>query len=137
MLESIKPLRDKSYIPGFRGAPTLEMVVDDIEKEISERYVLLPVDADGIPWHIGDVTENGNTINAICFDRHGCHFSNTRNDIDPSIHRHAKPKTLEDVLHDFANEAEWEQSPDSYEEIESRLITLYAAEIREMIGGEL
>ena len=139
LLESIKPLRDKGYIPGFRGAPTLEMVVDDIEKEISERYVLLPVDADGVPIHVGDsiTLPNGSRDNVrfITIREHDMVF-NERGWV-PGKCTHTKPRTLEDVLHDFANEAEWEQSSDSYEEIESRLITLYAAEIREMIGGEL
>lgn len=131
MLESIKPLRDKSYSPGFKGAQTLEMVADAIEKEISERYMKLPVDADGIPWHVGDVTENGNTINAICFDHYGCHFSNTRNDIDPSIHRHAKPKTLEDVLCNMIDR--FCLTNETKTEVASKC----AKEIREMIGGEL
>ena len=51
--------------------------LEALEREIAERYMELPVDMDGLPWHIGDVTENGNTVNAICFDRHGCHFHDT------------------------------------------------------------
>ncbi len=30
------------------------VVIDEIERELNERYVELPVDADGVPWHIGD-----------------------------------------------------------------------------------
>ena len=111
--------------------PTLETVADKIEQEISGRYVLLPVDMDGVPWHVGDVTENGNTVNAICFDHHGCHFSNTRNDIDPSIHRHAKPKTLENVLCDMIHEC------GCIDALAETIADKYAKQIREMIGGEL
>ena len=127
MLESIEKLRDCTWI----GSGKVNEYLDEIEKEISERYMLLPVDADGVPWHVGDITENGNTINAICFDRHGCHFSNTRNDINPSIHRHAKPKTLEDVLCNMIHEYGWT-------DVQAETIAdKYAKEIREMIGGEL
>ena len=121
----------KAYYDAIGGC------IAEIEREVSERFVELPVDAEGVPWHIGDVTENGNTVNAICLDSHGYHFSNTINDVDPSIHVHYKPRTVEDVLHDFWEE--WESNPTDAEwgvrlerlrESESK----YAAEIRELMG---
>lgn len=126
MLESIEKLRDCTWIGGGK----VNEYLDEIEQEISERYMLLPVDADGVPWHVGDITENGNIVNGICFDRCGCHFSNTRNDIDPSIHRHAKPKTLEDVLCNMIDQ--FCLTNETKIEVASK----YAKEIREMMGGE-
>ena len=79
----------------------LLIIADEIEREIAERYMELPVDADGVPWHIGDMTENRNVVNGIAFDRHGAHFVSTLNDIDPSIHTHFKQRTVEDVLRDL------------------------------------
>ena len=32
----------------------LLIIADEIEREIAERYQLLPVDADGVPIHVGD-----------------------------------------------------------------------------------
>ena len=66
-------------------------------------YVALPLDAEGVPWHLGDVTENGNTVRGLGFDQRGWHFVNTVNDIDPSIHRHHHEQTVEDVLREFAD----------------------------------
>ena len=67
-------------------------------------WVELPKDADGVPWHIGDRTESGQTIQAMGLNKHGWHFVGTVNDIDPSIHRHYHAPTVEDVLREFANE---------------------------------
>jgi hypothetical protein len=132
-MESIEKLREFAETPPHVFREELIELADEIEREIAEKYMELPVDADGVPWHIGDVTENGNTVNAITFDRFGAHFTSTLNDIDPSIHTHAKPRTVEDVLHDF-----WEEWQEAYVNITwsdalKRLRELegkYAAELR-------
>lgn len=82
----------------------LTRIADNIEKCVSNRYIELPVDADGVPWHVGDMTENKNIVNGITFDEHGAHFTNTLNDIDPSIHTHFVVRTVEDVLLDFRDD---------------------------------
>ena len=63
-------------------------------------HVELPKDADGVPWHIGDVTENGQTVSAMGLNKHGWHFVGTVNDIDPAIHRHHHPDTWERIIED-------------------------------------
>ena len=84
-------------------------LLDAIEQELAERYVELPVDADDVPWHLGDVTENGNTVTAMGLNAHGWCFVGTTNDIDPSIHRHYHTPTVEDVLREFGKAwVEWE-----------------------------
>ena len=105
-------------------------IADEIEREVSERYMELPVDADGVPWHIGDMTENRNVVNGIAFDRHGAHFISTLNDIDPGIHTHYKPRTLENVLCDMIHEY------GSTDALTETIADKYAAEIRELLGGE-
>ena len=118
-------------------------MLDRLESEIAERFMELPVDAEGEPWHIGDVTENGNRVNAITFDRFGAHFSGTVNDVDPSIHVHFKPRTLEDVLRDVvtlcANTWKDEKSAFRYYDVDNVMdsgnIADFAAEIRELLGG--
>ena len=100
--EYMQDMRKRSVTPGHNPcADEVDDYLDEIEREIAERYMELPVDADGVPWHIGDVTENGNIVNAICFDRHGCHFQDTLNDIDPSIHRHIKPDPVKELLEEY------------------------------------
>lgn len=100
-LTSVEKLREGvlEFAPNIRRKVC--MALDEIEREVAYRYMLLPVDADGVPWHIGDVTENKNIVNGITFDRHGAHFSSTRGDIDPSNHMHGGPRTIEDVLFDY------------------------------------
>ena len=84
-------------------------LLDAIEREVAERYVELPVDADDVPWHLGDVTENGNTVTAMGLNAHGWCFVGTPNDIDPRIHRHYHTPTIEDVLREFGRAwVEWE-----------------------------
>lgn len=105
-------------------------ISDAIESEVAERFIELPCDAEGVPWHVGDVTENGNVVKAITFDRIGAHFTGTVNDIDPSIHTHSKPRTIEDVLVDFA--PRWMDAFNP--ERKAMLVEEYADEIRELRG---
>jgi hypothetical protein len=75
----------------------------DLHEAVDERYIELPVDANGEPWHIGDVTENGNVVKGMAIDNTGeWYFINTRNVIDPQAHYHYKKPTVEDMLRDFA-----------------------------------
>ena len=101
---------------------------DEIEREIAENYIALPKDADGKSWHLGDITENGNRVNGMTFDSHGWHFTNTLNDIDPSIHRHVKPDPLKALLEEFATDlANYKGDVD---------FDTYAERIREALGVE-
>lgn len=77
------------------------------ENVMAERgWVRLPKDADGVPWHIGDRTESGQTIEAMGLNKHGWCFIGTVNEIDPSIHRHYHAPTIEDVLHELIDKAQ-------------------------------
>lgn len=87
---------------GFASADDwLNANEDDLAKH---GWVKLPVDAEGKPWHVGDMTENKQTVQGMCLNKHGWHFLGTVNDIDPSIHTHYQPPTVEDVLREFAQE---------------------------------
>lgn len=75
----------------------------DLHEAVDERYIELPVDANGEPWHVGDVTENGNVVMGMAIDNTGeWYFINTRNDIDPLVHYHYHKPTVEEVLREFA-----------------------------------
>lgn len=83
-------------------------LADEIEAEIAERYQLLPVDADGVPIHVGDTVQFVNDTggmgakvevcavsNYYAYYGEGKHFYRAKNC------RHVKPRTVEDVLCDL------------------------------------
>ena len=74
--------------------------MDAIRRDVDSYWVRLPVDTDGVPWHIGDRTESGQTVGAMGLNKYGWCFIGTVNEIDPSIHRHYHAPTVEDVLYD-------------------------------------
>lgn len=84
----------------------IEEHVARIEQAIADRYMELPLDADGVPWHIGDAVDGHGTVQSMGLNCYGWHFVGVENAIDPAIHRHVKPDTIEDVLADFAAEVE-------------------------------
>ena len=130
MLESIKKLRKKleedtagdfvfTTCPeqhGFGAGATIEnyeAIADEIEREVAERYVELPKDADGEYVHVGDVMESGDgdvfTVSSVDY---GLHPSNGRGkfwmlwnegaDFYECAYecRHHKQPTVEDVLYE-------------------------------------
>ena len=105
-----------------------ERALDEIEREVADRYIALPVDADGVPWRIGDTVDGHGQVWSMGLNKHGWHFVGLTA-IDPGIHRHAKPRTIVDVLADFA--AEVEQGRNTIETARK-----YADEIRELMEVE-
>jgi len=108
-----KQLRDtfaKESVSILEDGNALMRCADAIEAEAAERYMLLPVDADGVPIHVGDklkwcgeyIDVNGVCKDTVWFEPSGdqewkCIWSNTT--------RHYKPRTVEDVLLDFLKES--------------------------------
>lgn len=99
------------------------------QEHIDSHYMLLPVDADGVPIHVGDSIEYPNGDNDVV------RFI-TFNDNVPTFNeigwiaskcRHVKPRTLIDVLADFA--ADVEKGRNDYD-----MASWYADEIRELLG---
>lgn len=129
-MESIEKLRKVvgSGADGSMRYSTVMMCLDEIEREIAERYMELPLDADGVPIRPGDRleydygdTSGTRTVVAIIYD------GSRRADIDGgawdfqfdddeygedtrvvnsmrdfySCNRHVKPRTVDDVLREF------------------------------------
>ena len=105
------------------------VLADEIEREIESRYLLLPVDSDGVPIKLGDdleIVEHSKRIKckSISVSERGwtvCgpdEWSNLYT--TPLECRHVKPRTLENVLAEVEN---GELSIDGA-----------AAEIRELLG---
>lgn len=83
-----------------RCAIDVRGMADAIEREVAERFVELPVDADGVPIHVGDVMER---VDGGPSQQAGCVCSAGFNDAPiwcARDFRHAKPRTVEDVLRD-------------------------------------
>jgi len=119
----------------------LSTIADEIEAEIADNYMRLPLDADNVPIHVGDeiqyVNEQGGTgakvkvcaiADGYVFYDNGKHIHAHSSDST----RHVKPRTLEDVLRDCCNE--WNQHLGS--DWEAGVYAKYADEIRELLGGD-
>lgn len=123
----------------------LLVIADEIEAEVSERFVELPCDADGVPIHVGDCLQLGDTHGKVVALTY-CPANgklpwewqcDTGDWYNTAFAYHYKPRTLEDVLKELANEV-WEASctcqttwsDSGLDGIEER----YADEIRELMG---
>lgn len=103
---------------------------DEIEREIAERYMELPVDADGVPIHCCDRMrlDNGHEgevwligVFDIMMSDHTC--------FDWAKSHHVKPRTIEDVLRDMEG---MRGNNATYEDVVRRCAEL-AAELRELM----
>lgn len=84
---------------------------DEIEREIAERYMALPLDVDGVPVHVGDMIQQINhagvwtdAMRVVAVDENGC-FALThglaceaRTYVWGNNCRHVSKRTIEDVL---------------------------------------
>lgn len=144
-LESIGKLRvhaqeirnDWSCFDGRSEKRELDAIADEIEREIAEKYMKLPVDADGIPIHVGDLLELGDTRDNVAALSYrpdngelpwewlsrddGCWYNT-------AFSHHVKPRTVEDVLREFAYKV-------CDLNVADEAIAKYAAELR-MRDGE-
>lgn len=125
----------------YRG--DLERLADAIETELSERYVALPLDAEGEPIHVGDVMESrGGTVfevEEISLYSYGWRCDGHGRDkngyecnahISPIDLTHHHPPTVEDVLYELTNRL----FDDDESSTDKELIAEYAAKLR--LAGE-
>jgi len=108
-MESTDKLREYGHDCCARVDDAIHDYCDEIEREIAERYMLLPVDADGVPIRVGDeLTAAGLygkvKVCALQYDGKwrvqdktaGCWR-------DCAKLCHVKPRTIEDVLDEMAD----------------------------------
>lgn len=106
------PLGNGQYVPDHSH----NEIADEIEAEIAERYIELPVDVNGERWSVTDkqfIDEMGNIreLLGIEYDTNeqcwGLRYLESRylDTFSPYGCRHVKPRTLEDVLRDVWKEA--------------------------------
>ena len=121
MLESLEKLLKELKVCGcdpdgcmFCEVPgKVEKIADAIQAEVDANYLELPKDEDGVPIHVGDEVEWYEKKFAVAwieYEESGCWIGReavggeTPVAIDPIECTHVKPRTVEDVLREFALE---------------------------------
>ena len=127
-------------------------LLSKVEQEIAERFMELPVDADGVPICMGDTVEgellldNATVRGTVCAyhihddDEPGTVYIRVKPTEDTwtikelrfTRCRHVKPRTLEDVLSDYATALVRDANLTNGV---AKNTERYANEIRELLGG--
>ena len=109
-------------------------IADAIEREVSERYVALPLDAVGVPWHIGDYVDKCGEVEEMVLTASGWRFEGIPA-IEPACHIHGSSRTVEDVLRDV-----WEEAIDYAKSVKWRapdeVFAERADELREIMEAD-
>ena len=122
-------------------ASACDACIDEVEREISERYVLLPCDADGEPWTLETerfIDDTGRKVkfSGLQVDREGrwkilnvcvCH--------DPSLCRHVKPDQLKELLTEMLDRNSDGTGYRVFGGDFESFVKSYAERIRELMGG--
>lgn len=136
MLESIQKYKSRYMTP--EHYPWVADMVSEIEEEIAERYILAPVDVDGVPIRIGDmlIGAPGSKWDGERFEVGGIELTaygwevcdaETCDSIAAGQTRHVKHLTIEDAISDAIRD--YALTSMSREEIAAK----YAEEIRGMM----
>jgi len=133
-MESIEKLREYGHDCCARIDDAIHDYCDEIEREISEKYMLLPVDCENKPIHIGDVMDEGKVAKLVISDdgEHSVYvykLPNVQHEFYCYETAH-KPRTIEDVLKAFFHDA---LDADAYCTVHiDDVIAKYADELRGM-----
>ena len=145
-MESIERLRkmdDGMLVPLGNGQYVHDHshndIADEIEREISERYIPLPLDADGVSIKVGDEieTRDGEKVTAGFVSWDAVAYFNSANILTWDVAgemRHIKLRTIEDVLRDYGVDCSHDLGANPDSTIAESTIAKYAAEIRELMG---
>lgn len=141
---TLKSLEDmRSSLVGYRAVTGEDMGAfllhaDAIQAEVDSRYMQLPVDADGMPIHPGDKLKSiwindgkGVQVEGVNGDEVFVRLGDIVMSCDADKQHHVKPRTVEDVLREFADEATDIDGRDDEEWIP--MLVRYANELRGMI----
>lgn len=143
-LESIEKLRSYAMIIEWSTDDARNMwteAVDSVEHEIERDYMKLPVDAEGVPIHVGDVMkqcgERIGTVTAVGKRVEARAWvlpegKNVSISYIASEIKHVKPRPIEDVLREFAEKAVCGNQYGSLYADEEE-IAKYADELRELM----
>ena len=107
--------------------------LEALEREIADKYLLLPVDADGVPIHVGDKVKckfNDDVREVGYVGKCGFH-EETHHYFDAENFTHVKPDPVKELLRQYRNELE-ELIQGGFGNVDS-LTDDFAARIREAV----
>lgn len=136
-MEGIEKLREYARNTKTVFAEPLAEIADEIEAEIEREYMRLPVDADGVPIHLGDELDNINKserykVTSIGDNGYIRIYSDT-GWIHSSHCRHVKPDPIKKLLEEYAGKRFARSNMGL--DIEG-LADDYAAKIREAVSAD-
>lgn len=116
-----------------RDFANVDSMLSDVESEIAERFMELPLDAEGEPCHVGDTLDyEGVECEVVAVDGDCVWFDDDENDVkltpeDARDCRHRHNLTVEDVLLDFA---------EHIDAFDGNYVEVYADRLREAVRAE-
>lgn len=132
-----------------KGLSTYVFTAADIEEIVTgfeAQYMKLPVDADGVPIHEGDViqflNEQGGTgapVEVCAVSQHYAYYGEGKHFYKAPMCRHVKPDTVERLLEEALDDAMMFDRSVGYFPAESektRLVNEYAERIRKAVHDE-
>ena len=142
-MESIKKLRDFAFkikgscLTGINYVLIMD-ACNKIEREIVEKYMELPVDADGVPIHVGDELEAPLMNDRLCVEYVGESWVIGTNGVthDSLNTRHIKSDPVKELLKELISKAYTVEEVDSapHPVVDDSDIDEIAAKIREIIN---
>lgn len=135
MIECVEKLRKLCQEYGdelitIRPFNILQML-EAIEAEVAERYIELPVDADGVPVKLGDILYADDTdrfaVHEIIYYK-GERYTINGYWLELFEFHHVKPRAVEDVLRELRDESRQDQRDFD--------LSAYADELREMSNSQ-
>lgn len=89
---------------GDNYGEAIRSMIDEIEREVDERFMELPVDADGVPIHMGDMMKGVfETFEVCAVSEHYVYWADGRHWEEASECRHFKPVTAESMVLDVVS----------------------------------
>ena len=143
-LESVEKLREWHGVTiGYKDeSKQLGEIADEIEREIAERYMELPVDVDGVPIHVGDEVvydhdcmrlSKSETVAWIAYGAKETHVTTQNNcHENPCCLRHVKPDSVKELVKEVMEYGHIAIKGQDH----SSKIDEYAAKIREAVSAE-
>lgn len=145
-LEKLREFKPPTGSWEYSGAPIINGIADEIEAEIAERFMELPIDADGVPIHVGETVYGkyirGNPeyiVSGFDFDTKHDQWNikiGAASSASQGLLSHVKPRTLEDVMTEY-EELAANQNVKDYFEISKELRTIQSKQFRDKPELEL
>lgn len=99
LLGDLEHIADRIDAEHERGMEERADRYSELRAKMNNRYIELPVDADGVPWNVGDRDEDGDTVIELKLTSSGwCVITDGGQFYCPGSYRHYYAATVEDVI---------------------------------------